>query len=218
MKFLKVIFSLAVALSFVGGIEAVSIKEARAAGKLKVKNNTVRYDGSIRLTWKLDSWEGIVELARDYPDLKVLNLWRNKLTSIPPEIGQLQNLKVLGLDGNHLTSLPAELGELTKLRELFLRRNRLTSLPPEIGQLKNLQRLSLFKNKLTSLPPEIERLKNLQRLSLKGNRLNNAQALGTLARMKWLKELIIANNRLSLKQGRWIKKQLPHTKVYAHLY
>ncbi len=170
MKFLKVIFSLAVALSLVGGIDAVSIKEARAAGKLKVKNNMVTYDGSIRLTWKLDSWEGIKELAQDYPDLEVLSLSHNKLTSIPPEIGQLKNLQ-----------------------DLYLSGNKLTSIPPEIGQLKNLKYLSLM-----------------------GNRLNNAQALGTLAKMKWLKRLNVAYNRLSLKQGRWIKKQLPHTKVKAH--
>ncbi len=194
MKFLKVIFSLAVALSFVGGIDAVSIKEARAAGKLKVKNNTVRYDGLLHLTWRLDSWDGIKELAQDYPDLKVLLLFNNKLTSIPPEIGQLKNLEVLNLW-----------------------RNKLTSIPPEIGQLKNLTWISIADNKLTSISPEIGQLKKLRFLSLIGNRLNNAQALGTLAKMKWLKRLNIAYNRLSFKQGRWIKKQLPHTKVRAHI-
>ncbi len=218
MKFLKVIFSLAVALSFVGGIDAVSIKEARAAGKLKVKNNSVIYNGLLHLTWRLDSWDGLEELAREYPDLKLLFLFNNKLTSIPPEIGQLKNLKWLGLGVNKLTSIPPEIGQLKNLQKLYLQGNKLTSIPPEIGQLKNLTWLSIADNKLTSIPPEIGQLKNLQELdlnfnkltsipheigqlkklrslSLMSNRLNNAQALGTLAKMKWLKGLRIGNNR-----------------------
>ncbi len=240
MKFLKVVFSLAVALSFAGGVDAKSIKEARAAGRLKVKIDKVVYSGESRLIWKLDSWEGIVELARDYPNLEVLHLADNKLTSLPPEIGQLKNLRELSLPYNKLTSLPPQIGQLKNLRELSLPYNKLTSLPPQIGQLKNLRVLSLFtnkltslpreigqlknlnelhlsRNKLTSLPREIGQLKNLKQLYLAGNKLNNAQALGVLAKMKWLHRLHLRFNRLSLKQRRWIKRQLPNTKVTTGL-
>ena len=217
MKFLKVVFSLAVALSFAGGVDAKSIKEARAAGRLKVKIDKVVYSGESRLIWKLDSWEGIVELARDYPNLEVLHLADNKLTSLPPEIGQLKNLRELSLPYNKLTSLPPQIGQLKNLRVLSLFTNKLTSLPREIGQLKNLNELHLSRNKLTSLPREIGQLKNLKQLYLAGNKLNNAQALGVLAKMKWLHRLHLRFNRLSLKQRRWIKRQLPNTKVTTGL-
>ncbi len=189
MKIFKIVCSLAMALSLTGGIEAVSIKEAREAGKLRVKNNEVVYDGLLHLTWKLDSWEGIVELARDYPHLTDLHLWNNKLTSLPREIGQLKNLQMLLLGGN-----------------------KLTSLPPEIGQLKNLQRLGLRDNKLTSLPPEMVQLRKLEKLYLGGNRLDD-RAVKILAKMKWLEYLTLDHTKLSLKQRRWIKKQLPNTRV-----
>ncbi len=194
MKIFNVVCNLAMVFVVAGGIEAKSIKEAREAGKLKVKSDMVSYIGVLRPGWVLDSWEGIVELARDYPDLQELWLSGNKLPSPPPEIGQLKNLQVLVLNSNKLTSLPRE-----------------------IGQLKNLQKLVLAGNKLTSLPREIEQLKNLRELNLVKNKLNNSQALGVLAKMKRLKLLILGRNGLSFKQKRWIKKKLPNTQVSTNV-
>ncbi len=109
--------------------------------------------------------------------LTELDLYHNKLNQWPPEIGQLTNLTVLSLYGNQLTELPPEIGQLTNLEKLvlgdifFCGGNEIKVLPPEIGQLTKLTVLSLSGNQLTELPPEIGQLSNLTELSLSGNQL-----------------------------------------------
>ncbi|MCC5643666.1 TIR domain-containing protein, partial [Nostoc sp. CHAB 5824] len=92
-----------------------------------------------------------------------------RLSSLPPEFGQLTNLQSLNLDGNQLSSLPPEFGQLTNLQSLNLDGNQLSSLPPEFGQLTNLQSLNLSSNQLSSLPREIRQLSNLKKLDLRRN-------------------------------------------------
>jgi hypothetical protein len=112
---------------------------------------------------------------------KVLDLSRRDLLELSPEIWKLQKLETLNLYLNKLTSLPAEIGslalpcaapsssplrsvrlnkqpncacagKLTCLTALGLNENSLTELPKEIGQLRSLKILDLRHNKLTSLP------------------------------------------------------------------
>ena len=61
-----------------------------------------------------------------------LNLSEKKLTTLPKEIGNLNDLTELYLNYNQLTALPAEFRNLTHLTALYLGRNPLTSPPPEI--------------------------------------------------------------------------------------
>ena len=55
---------------------------------------------------KLKRKENIYDLY----ELKVLDLYNNKLTEIPKEIGTLSNLQFLNLDKNKLTEIPKEIG------------------------------------------------------------------------------------------------------------
>ncbi|RAM50807.1 MAG: hypothetical protein C6Y22_14980 [Hapalosiphonaceae cyanobacterium JJU2] len=98
-----------------------------------------------------------------------LDLSGDKLTTLPPEIGQLLNLQTLHLRYNQLSSLPPEFGQLVNLQTLHLYNNQLSSLPAEIVQLINLQTLDLSSNQLSSLPSEIRQLTNLKKLDLRSN-------------------------------------------------
>jgi leucine-rich repeat protein SHOC2 len=102
-----------------------------------------------------------------------LHLSRNKLTSLPFNIGKLIHLTCVDLRDNQLTSLPASIGNLTKLTHLDLQRNQLASLPVSIDNLTNLTHLYLNSNLLVSLPNWIGELNNLTHLQVNNNLLTS---------------------------------------------
>ena len=93
--------------------------------------------------------------------LRSLSLYRNQLTELPPEIGNLTSLRSLFLGDNQLTELPPEIGNLTSLRDLDIRNNQLTELPPQIGDLVGLEWLSVRNNRLTAIPQSMVKLEKL---------------------------------------------------------
>jgi internalin A len=101
--------------------------------------------------------------------LRALHLHDNSLTELPPEIGRCARLQELDIRKNYLTALPPQIGQCADLRELYAETNHLTTLPPEIGQCKQLRVLWLQNNRLRSLPPELEKCTALQVLYLHGN-------------------------------------------------
>ena len=57
--------------------------------------------------------------------LRVLRLERNKLASLPPDLGELARLEELWLSDNEIASVPASVAKLVRLRVVRLARNRL---------------------------------------------------------------------------------------------
>lgn len=101
-----------------------------------------------------------------------LDLSREGLTKLPPEIGKLSKLASLNLSFNRIAFLPPEIGQLSELIMLDLSINWLTRLPVEIGQLSNLRRFYSNGNRLTALPPQINQLSKLEILDLRNNHLS----------------------------------------------
>ncbi|KAK2989402.1 hypothetical protein RJ640_002232 [Escallonia rubra] len=76
--------------------------------------------------------------------LRVLNLYRTGILSLPASLSKLIRLKVLYLNGcSDLVSLPSQIGELDLLEVLDIRGSRVSCLPPQIHSLIHLRRLSL---------------------------------------------------------------------------
>ncbi|HKG15269.1 MAG TPA: hypothetical protein VKB12_18235 [Pyrinomonadaceae bacterium] len=80
--------------------------------------------------------------------LEELDLGRNGLVAVPPQVASLRGLKKLGLDYNALRVLPSFVGGLKRLEELSLNSNGGVTLPDSLAGLKGL-RIFMGNNKLT---------------------------------------------------------------------
>src|SRR5437899_1467984 len=86
-----------------------------------------------------------------------------RLTSIPPEIFELDHLETLNLMGHAITSIPDSITQLQNLKVLNLVFNDLTSVSEGIGRLHNLIRLNLWAARDVEIeaPQSISELKHL---------------------------------------------------------
>lgn len=123
------------------------------------------------------------------PTLKQLKLDSNQFESIPMQICDptLLKLEKLDLSRNNLASIPPEIANLSSLIELNLDGNCIVSLPEEVGTLGSLKALSLQSNQIqvysTSfsaakpqpLPAVLFTSTPLIDLNLMGNQMTNTQ-------------------------------------------
>lgn len=84
----------------------------------------------------------------DLQQLEELDLGRNGITSLPPQVASLRALKKLSLDYNDLRSLPDFVGDLPNLEELSVNANGGVRLPPSLAKRKGLK-VYMGNNRLT---------------------------------------------------------------------
>lgn len=102
------------------------------------------------------------------PDLRELNVGRNPLTQLPPELASLEKLESLWCDDCRLSGdLPECVTFLSNLKTLRISNNKLTSIPPEIQNLRQLETLCLDGNEIEQVPLELSELCDLQTLLLR---------------------------------------------------
>ncbi|CAG5917000.1 unnamed protein product [Menidia menidia] len=146
----------------------------------------------LQWTTYLQEWHVRGTRIRRLPDflplftqLTVLEIPKNTLSELPPEIGELpgpprvpprvhplprptkmvppeledcENLERLELTGNHnLSELPFELSGLKKLAHLDIAENRFASIPICALRMTSLQLLDLSSNRLSDLPQDMDR-------------------------------------------------------------
>jgi len=109
------------------------------------------------------------EVFKAFPQVKVLDLRKNALEELLPEICTMKSLEDLLLDQNRLSELPKEVCQLPHLKTFSLSQNVLRSLPKEIGEMKTLSSLSLGDNQLEDIPVELGNCIELQCLYLHHN-------------------------------------------------
>lgn len=103
----------------------------------------------------------------------VLDISYNKISVIPPEIGEMQMLRELKASFNVITLIPSEIGKLKRLRKLTLNSNKLKTLPPEVGRLEMLEELIVSENNLEEMPGSIAKMSMLRVLKLQNNDLKS---------------------------------------------
>ncbi|EXJ89555.1 adenylate cyclase [Capronia epimyces CBS 606.96] len=88
------------------------------------------------------------------PNLQKLNLDKNHLSNMSPQIGKLSRLEYLSMAKNPLNVVPPSIGSLVELKFLNLRECNLKSLPPEIWYCRKLETLNLSSNVLETFPKQ----------------------------------------------------------------
>lgn len=129
-------------------------------------------------------------------DQPITNLYMedNRLTSLPPAIGDIDELEFLFLNGNQIQMLPDEIGNLENLSELYISHNALSSLPATFFNLPLLNFLDLGHNQFTAIPDEIGILPALWVLNIEYNQLKNLPE--SLVSAQYLQRLFVNNNLL----------------------
>lgn len=105
-------------------------------------------------------------------NLTKLELGKNRLTKISPEIGNLKSLTDLDICENPLTEIPQSVSELQKLETIQLGYYDQFDWPTAIsilGQLRNLYHVGLFKMKLKKMPAGFEKLKSVKEFWMNWN-------------------------------------------------
>ncbi|KAI1295872.1 Leucine-rich repeat-containing protein 57 [Halotydeus destructor] len=121
------------------------------------------------------SQSSLSEVPSDVLNLKdscrSLDLSKNKIRTIPSDIGAFCHLRVLNLNDNRLNSIPEQIGNLKSLKTLSLNGNAISAIPTTLNRLESLEVLAIVDNKLTEFPVCIIALKNLITLDLSGNQI-----------------------------------------------
>lgn len=114
------------------------------------------------------------ELENVNPDtVYAIDLSRNRLKEVPPELSRFKNLKGLNLSKNKLTDLPAFFTTFKNLEFLYLKKNKFTHFPAKIFHLDELRYLDISRNKITSIPAGIKNLEKLIYFDFWDNRLTS---------------------------------------------
>lgn len=160
------------------------------------------------------SFKGLIEMplkVLDYPQLEILALNNNKLTSLPDNFSKLKNLTRLHLWNNQLELFPIAITNLSKLEILGLGYNKLIEIPVTIENLEKLSILVLCNNKLIVLPEEITNLTHLTYLDLNSNLFVELNL--NFTRLNKLIDLSLCNNQLKS-----IPKEITNLPQLKHLF
>jgi disease resistance protein RPS2 len=95
--------------------------------------------------------------------LRVLDIHRISMRSLPSSLWQLTRLELLGLAFSEVEDISEEIGNLSYLQFLYLNFcTNIKSLPSRIGELKNLKHLNLQGCNTVLIPDEIRKLPNCE--------------------------------------------------------
>lgn len=146
--------------------------------KLKLSNNSLVF-----VPW--------ADLVLVCPQLLVVQLSKNALSTLTGDIGLFGYLEELKLDHNLLESLPPEISMLARLRKLDASHNKLRSVPTEFSKLTALESLDVSHNSMKYLPLSLCFLTQLKALDFGDNPLfiRPAQSKDISSVLEWLRTI-----------------------------
>jgi len=121
-----------------------------------------------------------------FKNLNVLNLSQNKLSALPDNFF-LPNLEVLNLEKNDLDTFSSSICKNTSLKYLYLGKNDIEVVPECIGNLTQLIVFDIWFNPIRELPLTLTNLKNLRSMDLRGVTFSNEFQKKWSALLPWVK-------------------------------
>ncbi|KAJ4782068.1 Disease resistance protein (CC-NBS-LRR) [Rhynchospora pubera] len=102
------------------------------------------------------------DMLLSFPYLRMLDLYKSNINSLPDSFCDLVHLRYLNLEGSKLQNLPNSIGNLRKLVYLNLKNcEQLSHVPSSICDLLDLRFLSLYRSKVEVFPMGLRKLKKL---------------------------------------------------------
>lgn len=134
--------------------------------------------------------------ARDSLKIKVINLERSLLTTIPDAVYRYPNLEKLLLANNDIEEADLDLSRLPKLRQLDLDGNILRQDKIHLSKNNTLTLLNLQKNMLTDVPDAVRNCKKLESLWLGRSNMSGLSGK-SFKKLKRIKDLNLYNAGIS---------------------
>ncbi|GIM15864.1 hypothetical protein Vretimale_18551, partial [Volvox reticuliferus] len=129
--------------------------------------------------------------------LTTLDISHNQLPELPVTLSMLSCLKLLDVSNNRLQELPAGLAGLPALAALHTGKNALAALPQALGgrQQPSLALLVAADNRLGCLPPGLSEAASLTKIDVSGNALTELPNM-IMPGLRSLTDLDLSRNRL----------------------
>lgn len=158
-----------------------------------------------------DDVEQAVQAQRDGLLVLAMDLSRQRLTDLPPDLLLLEDLAYLLVNRNRLHTLPEWLADMTDLKAIVADHNRFRDFPDVLLGMPHLEQISLGENELQAIPLDIDLVENLEVLSLWGNVL--ARFPASLGNLERLQILDLLHNEMTVEEQDMLKALLPEVQL-----
>lgn len=126
-------------------------------------------------------------------NLRLLRIYSESITSIPPYISDFTSLKTLIINMKYIKAiLPNEISLMTNLREFHLEDTNFKKVPTFIFKMKYLEHLSINDGSIKKLKSKLLLLSNLISLDMSNNRIGSIPA--NIKKLQHLERLILMKN------------------------
>lgn len=140
-----------------------------------------------------------------------VDLSRQRLKTLPPDLMLLHDLTYLIVSRNKLESFPDWLQEKTDLKALVADHNRIQDFPEVLLKMPHVEQLSLGENYLRGIPLDIDMMAGLEILSLWGNVL--ARFPASLGNLEQLQILDLLHNEMTVEEQDMLQALLPDVQL-----
>ena len=116
------------------------------------------------------------------------------------ETAAFPNLEILDLSGNPITTLPSSMGALGQMKELHLAQTKLTALPSELSQMSLLRSIDIRGTEIEEFNVNMSRMTDLREIIASDGRLRRIgrEATMSLSFVQSLETLDLARNMLEV--------------------